>query len=81
LGCGFVVGGPPMVLPHARLAITVPNCVRLRADGTDEVAGVNPDLPLEAGRGETARSVAWRALQAIAADSATRATAQPRRPM
>jgi hypothetical protein len=80
LGCGFAVGGPPTVLPHSRLAVTIPNCVRLRADGTDEVAGVAPDIPVEAARGESARSVAWRALQAIATDGATRAGGRPGRP-
>jgi hypothetical protein len=28
------------------MAFRMPNCVRLRADGSDEVAGVPPDLPV-----------------------------------
>jgi C-terminal processing protease CtpA/Prc len=70
LGCGFLDGGPSFVLPSARLAFSIPNCVRLRADGTDEVAGIAPDIPVEAAPGESARGVASRALQAIAADRA-----------
>jgi hypothetical protein len=80
-GCGFAVGGPPVLLSHAQLAVTIPNCVRLRADGTDEVAGIAPDIRVAAGPSESARSVAWRALQAIVADTATHSGARPRPPM
>jgi hypothetical protein len=45
-GCGFMSTPTPLVLPHSQLRFRVPNCVRLRADGTDEVAGVTPDLPV-----------------------------------
>lgn len=75
-GCGFADVDAPLVLPRARLAFSVPNCVRLRADGTDDVAGVRPDLPLVAGPGESPRALAARALQVIADDL----TAAPRSP-
>jgi hypothetical protein len=68
LGCGFLDHNVPFVLAHARLAFNIPNCVRLRSDGTDEVAGVAPDIPVTPGPGESARSLAWRTLQAIARD-------------
>jgi len=33
-GCGFVTETPPIVLPHSRMSIRAPNCVRLRAAET-----------------------------------------------
>ena len=69
-GCGFMVNDAPIVLPHTRRAFRIPNCVRLRADGTDEVAGVTPDLPTAAQPGESARSVAARTLRTILSDLA-----------
>ena len=59
-GCGFLTDGLPIVLPHARLRFRVPDCVRLRADGADEVAGVTPSLPVHAWEGESARARARR---------------------
>ena len=41
-GCGFMNTPEPLVLPHSHLRFRLPNCVRIRADGTDEVAGVRP---------------------------------------
>jgi hypothetical protein len=58
----------PLILPHSRLAFRIPNCVRLRSDGTDEVAGIAPDIPLSQNPGESLRALAWRALQAISND-------------
>jgi C-terminal processing protease CtpA/Prc len=72
LGCGFVDSSGPFVLPRSRLAFNIPNCVRLRADGTDEVGGIAPDLPITPGSAETPRALAWRTLQAIATDRSTR---------
>lgn len=70
LGCGFMVYDDPIVLPNSRRAFRIPNCVRLRADGTDEVAGVTPDLPAAAQPGESARSLAARSLRTILNDLA-----------
>lgn len=66
-GCGFMNDVPPVVLPHSKLSWSVPNCVRLRADGADDVAGVTPDFPLTALPGESPRARAERALRLIAA--------------
>jgi hypothetical protein len=68
LGCGFMVYDDPVVLPHSKRAFRIPNCVRLRGDGSDEVAGVAPDLPIAAQPGESARSLAERTLGAIVND-------------
>jgi len=58
----------PLVLPHSQLRFRIPDCVRLRADGSDEVAGVKPDLPVLPSEGESERARAARALAVIDAD-------------
>ena len=67
-GCGFMASGDPLVLTHSRLRFRVPNCIRLRADGTDEVAGIAPDVPLAPTDGESSRARAARLLRVVAAD-------------
>ncbi|HEY8027631.1 MAG TPA: S41 family peptidase [Burkholderiaceae bacterium] len=67
-GCGFMGYHDPEVLPNSRMRIRMPNCIRLRADGTSEVAGVAPDLPVLPTPGESARARAARALALIADD-------------
>ena len=71
LGCGFLDYDEAFVLPRAQRAFRIPNCVRLRADGTDEVAGITPDLPIPAQPSETARSRAARTVRTIANDLAS----------
>jgi len=67
-GCGFMDHNEPFVLPRSRLAVAIPNCVRLREDGTDEVAGIAADIEVKPSPGESARATAWRALEAIIGD-------------
>ena len=67
-GCGFMGEGAPLLLARSRLRFRVPNCIRLRADGTDEVAGITPDLPVEPTEGESDRARAARVLQAVLRD-------------
>jgi hypothetical protein len=45
-GCGFTNGGIPTVLPRSGAHVRIPDCARLRADGTNAVAGVTPDVGL-----------------------------------
>jgi|GEM_PF-272350 len=66
-GCGFIDGPEPTTLPNSQLRFRIPNCVRLRADGTDEVAGVKPDLSVPA-TDESARIRAYRLTQVIETD-------------
>ena len=68
LGCGSMLETKPLTLPHSRLSIRIPNCVRLRADGTDEVAGIAPDFPVLPAANESPRARAVRALTVIGAD-------------
>lgn len=48
--------------------MTIPNCVRLRADGTDEVAGIKVDIEIAPFDGESDRERAARAINAIVLD-------------
>jgi len=43
-GCGYTNGGVPAVLHNTGLKVRIPDCVRLRADGSDEAIGVTPDV-------------------------------------
>lgn len=43
-GCGYTDGGIQTFLKNSGARIRVPDCVRLRADGTNEVAGITPDV-------------------------------------
>ncbi|MES2058467.1 MAG: S41 family peptidase [Pseudomonadota bacterium] len=67
-GCGFMTKGAPLVLAHARLRFRIPNCIRLRADGTDEVAGIAPDFPLPPTEGESPRARAARVIGTLEQD-------------
>jgi hypothetical protein len=75
LGCGSMLEAKPLTLPHSRLSIRIPNCVRLRADGTDEVAGIAPDFPVLPAENESPRARAARVLTVIDEDL-RRATAR-----
>ncbi len=66
LGCGFMGDPEPLTLPHSGMVFSVPNCVRLRANGADEVAGVQPDIPIGPRASEDSRGRAMRLLSAIA---------------
>ncbi len=68
MGCGFVDVDGTVVLSRVHLAFRVPNCARLRAsDGTDDVAGVTPDISLAPRPGESSRGVAARAVHEVRA--------------
>lgn len=44
-GCGHALDNRgPLTLSHSKGAVSMPDCVRLRADGSNEVDGVQPDL-------------------------------------
>jgi hypothetical protein len=42
-GCGHTNGGTPTTLPHSRAVLSLPDCVRYRADGSNEVRGIVPE--------------------------------------
>jgi hypothetical protein len=43
-GCGYTNGGTPTTLNHTRAVLRLPDCVRFRADGSNEADGVIPDV-------------------------------------
>lgn len=45
-GCGHTNGGTPTTLPRSGGVLQLPDCARLRADGSNEINGVVPDLLL-----------------------------------
>lgn len=68
MGCGFVDVDGLLVLSKNRLAFRVPNCARLRAEsGTDDVAGVTPDVSVVPQPGESSRGMAARLVGSVRA--------------
>ena len=45
-GCGYTNGGIPAKLKNSGAELKMPDCVRLRADGSNEVNGIVPDVLL-----------------------------------
>jgi hypothetical protein len=43
-GCGHTDGGTPTILPNSGGVLAVPDCARFRADGSNEVMGIQPDV-------------------------------------
>jgi hypothetical protein len=69
-GCGYVNGGSPTVLANSKGVLKLPDCARLRADGSNEVNGIIPDIPTairhDDGPAFKARLIAERLPEAIA---------------
>jgi Peptidase family S41 len=68
LGCGFMYKGSEYTVPHAGLRYRIPNCIRLRADGSNEVAGIRPDVAVPTYEGEPEPDRAVRFLEAVGHD-------------
>jgi hypothetical protein len=45
-GCGYTNGGIPAELKNSGARLEMPDCVRFRADGSNEVNGITPDVLL-----------------------------------
>ena len=43
-GCGYTNGGIPAQLKNSKADVKMPDCVRFRADGSNEVSGITPDI-------------------------------------
>jgi len=43
-GCGYTNGGIPSTLKNSRAVVKMPDCVRLRKDGSNENVGIVPDV-------------------------------------
>lgn len=64
-GCGFTNGGVPAILRHSGLRIDMPDCQRSRRDGTNELAGIAPDVPVDWTRDEDDASRRAKLFQAL----------------
>ncbi|HEY4082295.1 MAG TPA: S41 family peptidase [Burkholderiaceae bacterium] len=71
-GCGFMSADIRQTLPHSGLSLRIPNCVRLRADGSNEVTGIAPDIPVLATEGEDGRQRGERLIEAVSSDNRPR---------
>jgi len=67
-GCGAMGPDGRVTLAGVSLTFSLPTCVRLRPDGSDEVAGVRPDVPIRPTAGESRRARAARLFNAITSD-------------
>ena len=45
-GCGHTNGGTPTKLRNSGATLEVPDCARFRSDGSNEVMGIEPDVPI-----------------------------------
>jgi len=43
-GCGYTDGGIELTLENSRGELKVPDCMRFRSDGSNEVVGLDPDI-------------------------------------
>lgn len=70
-GCGHTDGGTPTVLNNSRAVMSVPDCARIRADGSNEVRGIEPDVLVafrhSDGPHDRARAFAQKLSDAVAA--------------
>jgi len=84
-GCGHTDGGTPTTLANSHATLELPDCVRLRADGSNEVRGVLPDVLVgfRKGDGPHLRAAAFLAKlpEALARLSPPGATARKLRPV
>jgi C-terminal processing protease CtpA/Prc len=71
-GCGHTNGGTPTTLRNSGAVLELPDCVRFRADGSNEVMGVQPDVLVGLRREDGAHRRAS-LLQAKLADAIARA--------
>ena len=65
-GCGYTNGGIDIKLRNSGLAIKMPDCARMRADGSNEYEGIHPDIAADWGESAASKGAALeRALRSI----------------
>lgn len=77
-GCGHTWGGTPTRLANSGATLALPDCARFRADGSNEVRGIIPDLLLP-WRANDGRAFRARMLEAALPEAIERAEALYRR--
>lgn len=78
-GCGYSWGGTPVTLPYSGGVLRLPDCARYRADGSNEVRGILPDVDIP-WRSNDGRKLRASMLQRALADIVTSAGVMVRRP-
>jgi hypothetical protein len=53
VGCGYTNGGAGVTLSHSGLVIAMPDCQRRRKDGSNEMAGITPDVTVDWKNGDS----------------------------
>ena len=74
-GCGYTWGGTPTTLRHSGATLLLPDCARFRADGSNEVAGIVPDVTI-GWRATDSAAFRSRLLEAALPTAVARAAAQ-----
>lgn len=74
-GCGHTWGGTPTTLNHSGAVLELPDCVRFRADGSNEVRGIIPDV-MTGVRARDGAALRGQLTAAHLADAVERARAQ-----
>ncbi len=66
-GCGWTMGQyeSSRILDRSRARVMIPDCARLRADGSNEIDGIQPDVLIGFRRADTARQRAQRLATAL----------------
>jgi hypothetical protein len=64
-GCGYTNGGAPVFLENTRLLVRMPDCIRYRGDGANELAGIEPDIPVAWEPGDSERTRARKLLDML----------------
>ena len=65
IGCGYTNGGTHLELQHLGLAVRAPDCIRYRADGSSESAGVSPTIAIDWKPSDDAAARATRVLGSL----------------
>jgi hypothetical protein len=66
VGCGYTNGGIDIRLRNSGLAIRMPDCARMRADGSNEYEGIQPDVTADWGESAASKGLALeKAMHAI----------------
>ena len=81
-GCGHTEGGTPTSLKNTGALLELPDCARFRADGSNEVMGIQPDVLVGMRRDDGPHRAGMRLAGKLAeaVDRALRLTASPPRP-
>jgi hypothetical protein len=67
IGCGYTNGGVRLELPGVGLRIYAPDCIRYRADGSNEAEGIAPDVEIDGYRELSGAERAAKVVAAVAA--------------